>query len=148
MRGVTPLTLSDVELGTRIVSVSSSGYIGEERRVTLSASQRSRAVDVELTRARTAAATTRPPTGAPTGQTSVSATGSLMVESRPPGAAVTVNGVPRGTTPVSIERLPPGAYTVTMRLDNFRPVSMVIHVAAGERARAAASLTQVNGQEH
>ncbi|MGH9383094.1 MAG: serine/threonine protein kinase [Vicinamibacterales bacterium] len=71
--------------------------------------------------------------------------GSLMVDSRPPGAAVTVNGVPRGRTPLSFDRVAPGDYIVTMRLTGFRPVTVAVHVAAGERARAAASL--VNEQE-
>jgi hypothetical protein len=57
---------------------------------------------------------------------------------------VTLNGVPRGTTPISIGRLPVGEYTVTMRLDKYQPVSMVVRVNPGERARAAATLTLVN----
>ena len=60
---------------------------------------------------------------------------------------MTVNGVPRGVTPLSIDNLPPGDYSVTMRLNNYRPVSMVVRIVPGERARAAASLTLVNGQE-
>ena len=146
MKGVTPLTLSDVALGSRTVSVSRIGYAAEERHVTLSKAQPSRSLDVRMAAA--SAAAPRPaPSAAPPSRPAAEETGSLTIDSRPPGAAVTVNGVPRGATPLSLDRLPPGDYTVTMRLANFRPVSMVVRVVAGERARAAASLTQMNGQE-
>jgi serine/threonine protein kinase len=149
-RGVTPLTLSGLELGPLAVSLSRDGYVGQERRVTLSRARPSQSVDVQLARARTAAATTQPATTqpAPTAPAAArpptaGALGGLIIESRPPGAAVTVNGVPRGTTPISIGRLPPGSYTVTMRLAKYQPVSMVVTVTSGERARAAATLTLV-----
>lgn len=68
--------------------------------------------------------------------------GSLVVDSRPPGAAVTINGVPRGKTPLSVDRVAPGDYIITMRLTDFRPVTITVHISAGEKARAAASLTK------
>jgi serine/threonine protein kinase len=146
MKGVTPLTLSGVELGSRTVTLSRIGYAAEERHVTLSKAQPSLSLDVRMSAA--SAAAPRPaPSAAPPSRAAAAEMGSLTIDSRPPGAAVTVNGVPRGATPLLLDRLPPGDYTVTMRLANFRPVSMVVRVVAGERARAAASLTRVNGQE-
>lgn len=84
----------------------------------------------------------QPPIIAPVQSASVEP-GGLVVDSRPPGAAVTINGVPRGRTPLTIDRVTPGDYIVTMRLTNFRPVTVAVHVTAGERARAAASLELV-----
>jgi hypothetical protein len=73
------------------------------------------------------------------------ATGSLAIESRPAGAAVTMNGKPRGTTPLTINDLAPGEYQVTFTLPGYRNVATTVRVVAGERARAAASLS---AQEH
>ncbi len=145
-RGVTPLSLTDLQFGSRTVSVSSLGYVGAERRVTLSKARPSQALEVRLSRARTAAATTTKPAPVTDAASRPAAEGmgSLVIESRPPGAAVTVNGVPRGTTPITIGRIPVGSYTVTMRLSKYQPVSMVVRVAPGERARAAATLTLVD----
>ncbi len=144
-RGVTPLTLTGLLLGPRAISLSRDGYVGQDRSVTLSTARPSQSVDVRLAPARTAAATTQPAPTAPAAAppSTNGALGGLIIESRPPGAAVTVNGVPRGTTPISIGRLPPGSYTVTMRRAKYLPVSMVVTVTSGERARAAATLTLV-----
>jgi hypothetical protein len=134
-RGVTPLTLQKVSLGTRRVRLQRDGYEAEDRQVTLTASRPSRSLDVRLTRAAPAAkaASAAPPA-------STARTGSLVVESRPIGAAVTLNGKAVGTTPLTIEDLPPGEYTVRLQLAAHRPVTTYVRVVAGQRARAAASL--------
>ncbi len=67
--------------------------------------------------------------------------GTLAVESRPSGAAVTLNGRPRGTTPLRVDALAPGEYQVSMALQGYRPFSTTVRVVAGERTRAAASLS-------
>jgi hypothetical protein len=69
-------------------------------------------------------------------------TGELIVESLPPGASVTVNGQPRGTTPLNMAELPPGEYRVTMSMKGYRDFATTVRVVAGERARAAARLTE------
>lgn len=136
-RGVTPLTVTSIAFGTRVVRIQRDGFVADERRVTLSEDRPSRSVEVRLQRAAAAAAVPRPPT-AP-----AATTGSLVVESRPAGAAVTVDGRPAGTTPLTLDGLPAGPHTVTIRLSGFRPVTTTVRVVAGERARAAASLTSV-----
>jgi hypothetical protein len=68
-------------------------------------------------------------------------TGVLAVESRPRGAAVAINGKPSGRTPLTINDLPPGEYRVTLTLAGYRDIATTVRVVAGERARAAASLT-------
>jgi hypothetical protein len=138
-RGVTPLALRDLDLGAREILVSRRGYESEERRIVLTKARPSRSVEVRLSQQ--TAADPRPATPASLGKPAVS-TGALAVESRPMGAAVVVNGKASGTTPVTINDLPPGEYTVTMTLEGHRPFATTVRVVAGERARAAARLTE------
>lgn len=70
------------------------------------------------------------------------ATGALAIDSRPAGASVLLNGKPIGTTPMLINDLAPGDYRVTMSLPGYRNVATTVRVVAGERARAAARLTE------
>jgi hypothetical protein len=148
-RGVTPLALRDLDLGARGITVSRLGYEREERRIVLTRARPSRSVEVRLaqqdppTRAQSGArdAGPRPATPSSLGRPAVS-TGALAVESRPTGAAVIVNGRASGTTPLTITDLPPGDYRVTMTLEGHRPFATTVRVVAGERARAAARLTE------
>jgi PEGA domain/Protein tyrosine and serine/threonine kinase len=157
-KGLTPVELTGLELGSRTVSLSRPGYIAVERRVTLSKSRPARSLDVALVpvappnatrQARVApvpagpsvparATVAAPP--APAGN------GSLVIESLPSGATVTVNGMARGKTPITIGALPAGNYTLTMKLPNYQPIAMTVHVTAGERARVAPTLTSSDPQ--
>jgi hypothetical protein len=139
-RGVTPLALQNVELGTRRVRVQRDGFTIEERQINLTRSRPSRSVDVRLTRA---APQARPATPAPAAP--AARTGSLVIESRPTGASITLNGRQIGTTPMTIDDLEPGSYSVLLELPTFRPIRTTVRVVAGQRARAAASL--VSAQE-
>jgi hypothetical protein len=146
-RGETPLTLRDLPLGTREVVVSQPGYLSESRRVALTESRPSRSIEVRLSRESSASGTAapRPSTPVQTGRPAAS-TGELVVESLPTGAAVTVNDQPRGTTPLNLAELPPGEYRVAMSMPGYRDVVTMVRVVAGERARAAARLTQQEQQ--
>lgn len=139
-RGVTPLALRDLELGSRTIAISRRGYIADEQRVVLTRARPSRTLEVRLTQSAAAAAgrsgvASPRPTGSP------ATTGGLVVESRPPGAAVTVNGTNRGTTPLTIEALAPGSYRVGLSLAGYQSFTTTVRVVAGERTRAAASLS-------
>ena len=81
------------------------------------------------------------PRAAVAGRSTTASTGTLLVESRPPGAAVVMNGKPRGTTPLTVEALAPGSYRVTLSLAGYQPFATTVRVVAGERTRAAASLS-------
>jgi hypothetical protein len=148
-RGTTPLALRDVEIGTRTVTVARRGYIPETRTVQISRERPSRSLEIRLT-TEPAAAKPRPATPSASaakgrsGETAAT-TGSLAVESRPAGAAVTINGRPGGKTPLTINDLAPGEYQVTLTLQGYRNFATTVRVVAGERVRAAASLT---AQEH
>jgi hypothetical protein len=143
-RGVTPLALRDLDLGAREIIVARRGYLPESRRVVLTKARPSRSVEVRLSTAAAApprsAAAASGRSGATSPQPAVS-TGVLAVESRPRGAAVAINGKPSGRTPLTINDLPPGEYRVTLTLAGYRDFATTVRVVAGERARAAASLT-------
>jgi hypothetical protein len=129
-KGVTPLAVRALDLGTRRVRVQRDGFDVENRQVTLTEGRPSRSLDVPLRPLATAAAATP---GA--------RTGTLVIESRPSGATALVNGRSVGTTPLTLDALAPGSYSVQLQLAGFRPVTTTVRVVAGSRARAAASLT-------
>ncbi len=139
-KGVTPLTLRDVEFGTRAIIVSRPGYTNESRTIAITAQRPSRSLDVRLSAAAPAVPAKRPAPAAVTPKPAA-ATGALLVESRPTGAAVQINGVSRGTTPLTISDLPPGDYRIVLSMAGFRNFATTVRVVAGERVRAAASLT-------
>jgi len=132
-RGTTPVAVT-LELGARDITVSRRGYVSERSRVVLTEARPSRSVEIRLTAQRAEA----PASAAKPAVT----TGGLSIESRPSGAAVTLNGKPSGTTPLTINDLAPGEYRVTMRLAGHRDFATTVRVVAGERARAAARLTE------
>jgi serine/threonine-protein kinase len=137
-RGVTPLALRDLELGARTITISRRGYIADEQRVVLTPARPSRTLEVRLTQS---AAPGRSGVASPTPTGTPATAGGLLVESRPPGATVTVNGTNRGTTPLTIEALAPGSYRVGLSLAGYRSFTTTVRVVAGERTRAAASLS-------
>ena len=129
-RGVTPLTVQKLPLGTRRVRVQRDGFTTEERQVALTRSRPSRSLDLRLTRTEPAAAA-----GAASGAATAK-TGTLVIESRPTGATVLINGRPAGTTPVTVGDLAPGSYTVQLQLADFRPISTTVRVVARASVRA------------
>jgi len=149
-RGVTPLTVRDLDLGTRSVVLARRGYRTETRPVAITRERSSRTIDVRLTADGAASAVkgrsgATPPSAAPkpvvaTPEPAVP-TGILLVESRPTGAAVSINGAARGATPMTLSGLAPGEYRVVMSMKGFVNFATTVRVVAGERVRAAASLT-------
>jgi len=151
-KGVTPLALRDLEMGTRTITIGRRGYISESRKVVMT-SARARTLDVRLNAEATPAARTttpavRPSTPATIGKPASAAatSGGLTVDSRPVGAAVTINGRASGNTPLTINDLAPGDYRIVMAMPGYRNFATTVRVVAGERARAAASLTALEQQ--
>jgi serine/threonine-protein kinase len=138
-RGQTPVAIRNVNLGTRRVRVQRDGYVTAERQVTLTSDRPSRSLDVRLTAAPPARPAPAPP--ARPAATPQATTGTLLVESRPAGATVLVNNRNVGVTPVTVQSLAPGQYIVHLELAGYLPFETTVRVVAGERARAAASLT-------
>jgi hypothetical protein len=143
-RGVTPLALRGLDLGSRRVVVSSPGYLASNQRVMLSAGRPSRSLEVRLTPqspARAAATATR---GLPA---EASKAGALIVDSRPAGASVSVDGRPSGVTPLTLENVAAGEHTVMISLAGYRSVTTTVRVVSGTRTRTAVSLEWVQEQE-
>jgi hypothetical protein len=134
-KGTTPLALRDVEFGTRSVTITRRGYLPVERSVAITSDRPSRSIDVRLTLEAMKEAPRSQPARVDGG------TGTLVVESRPTGASVTIDGRPRGNTPIAITDLAPGDHRVVMSMKGFVNFTTTVRVVAGERVRAAASLT-------
>jgi len=128
-----------LDIGTRSVTIARRGYVAETRRVSITKARPARTLDVRLSAA-AAAAPPKPATPATLNKPAVP-TGSLAVESRPVGATVTINGKPSGATPITINDLEPGEYRILMSMPGYRNFATTVRVVAGERVRAAASLT-------
>ncbi|MEO8678974.1 MAG: PEGA domain-containing protein [Vicinamibacterales bacterium] len=162
LRGVTPLALRDLELGARVVNIAQRGYVTAEQRVMLTRTRPSRSLEVRLTTVANAGGAKPsglpgavgkpkglpPPTPTPAPTTGggkplglPAAMGSITVDSRPPGANVTVDGKLIGVTPVTLDAISAGEHVVTIILKGYQPFSTTVRVVAGERARAAASLS-------
>jgi hypothetical protein len=146
-KGVTPLALRDLEFGARSITIARRGYLPESRRIVITAGRPSRSLDVKLSAAsqpvapkRADSVPARPGTSATIGKPAA-ATGALNIDSRPAGANVTINGKPSGKTPLTINDLPPGDYQILMTMPGYRNFATTVRVVAGERVRAAASLT-------
>jgi len=152
-KGVTPLALRELANGTINVTVARRGYLPETRRVVITSARPARSLDVRLT-----AEAAAPPASAATGRSrattpgrpappaAATTTGTLNIDSRPSGAAVTINGQPRGNTPLTIDDLSPGEYQILMAMPGYRTFTTTVRVVAGERVRAAASLTALEQQ--
>ena len=145
-KGVTPLALRDLPAGTRTITLAHPGYAAETRKVQISHDRPSRSLEVRLAAVAQATAApapaARPSTPATLAKPAAS-TGTLVVESRPAAASVSINGRDRGKTPLVIADLEPGEYQVVLAMPGYRNVATTVRVVAGERARAAASLTAV-----
>jgi serine/threonine protein kinase len=126
VRGKTPLTIRELELGSYTIRVALSGYATEER-------------DFELTARRPTAATLFT-LRRPAAETIQTGDGGINVQSRPAGARVFVNDRPVGSTPLTIPTLPAGPASVRLELDGYRTWSTTIRIAPGPPTRVAASL--------
>ena len=152
-KGETPLALRDLANGTINVTVTRPGYLPETRRVLITSARPARSLDVRLdaeaaapSAAAAAGRSGGTTLGKPAATGAAATTGVLTIESRPSGAAVTVDGQPRGNTPLTLNDLAPGDYHVLMAMPGYRTFSTTVRVVAGERVRAAASLTALEQQ--
>jgi hypothetical protein len=139
-RGMTPVAVRDLALGTHTVVLTLPGYERAEHRITLTETRPSRSLEARLVT----------PAAAPSPSVIVdpsirvdearAATGSLLVETRPAGARAIVNGRDAGVTPLTLEALAPGVYTIRFEREGYQPWETSVRIDAGARARVAASL--------
>jgi hypothetical protein len=115
--GATPLTIRGVNPGRHSVHVSRSGYVAQERQVSIDAERPAQSVSFDL---------------AP-------AIATLFVDSRPVGAYVFVDDRLIGTTPLLLDRVPEGSHAVRLERDGYRRWVSSVRIVAG-RNRVTASL--------
>jgi TonB family protein len=124
-RGVTPVDLADLPMGTYEVKLDLKGYTPATESVVLAAQAPRGEVKVVLARP-------------------LPTTGAVDVVSNPPGAAVKIDGAPAGQTPLNDYKLKPGSHRVEMSRDGFEPWGGNVTVVAGKRARVDAFLKAVS----
>jgi hypothetical protein len=135
--GRTPVTVRSIAPGPHTVQVMHDGFVGQERKIAISASRPSQSVTFGLERSRTSP----PPTPA-TPATIGRETAALIVESRPAGANVLVDGKPAGRTPLTLPEVAVGMHTISLELAGFNSWATSVRVAAGQKNRVAASLEE------
>lgn len=116
-RGVTPLLMPDVPLGTHRLHFQLTGHL--DREVELRVEQRvplQVAVDLVPDAAR------------------------LEVTSEPPGAEVLINGSVRGQAPCTLERVPSGEALLEVRQAGYRAFSQRLQLSVGETVAVHAAL--------
>jgi TonB family protein len=123
-RGVTPLEVAGLDLGSHEVKLELKGYDAKTESVVLTADTPSSEVKAALTRV-------------------TPATGTADILSSPAGATVSVDGAAVGYTPLTSWRLKPGTHKVQMEKDGHEPWSGSVAVKAGKRARLDAQLKAI-----
>ena len=135
-RGVTPVAVRGLALGSRSVVVTRAGYRPSQRQVTLTLERPSRSLEIGLV-----------PISAGGSTPAAARDGALVVDSRPAGATVTIDGRPAGVTPLTIDGLAPGDHTVRIERPGYRAVTTTVAVGIGQRARVAVRLEGGQNEE-
>jgi len=103
--GVTPLSMSNVEKGTKKIDVKKMCYAPESRTVEIKPLKEV-SLDIRLK----------------------NACGSLRIASKPEGAAVFINGKMTGTTPLSIKKLKAGKISLELKKECYKTVKRSVSV--------------------
>ena len=122
--GLTPLELSELELGSYTVRLEKAGYETEELIAEL---------NVESPRASLSVPMSGQARRAPSLAT-------LRVVSTPPGAQVLLDGKPTGSTPLERLRARPGERTIRLQLMGFEPWETTVQLRAGASESISAAL--------
>ena len=123
-RGVTPVEVAGLDLGSHDVKLELKGYDAKTESVVFTADALSAEVKGALTR-------TAP------------LTGSADILSTPAGATVSVDGSTVGYTPLTNWKLKPGTHKVALEKDGHEPWTGSVAVRAGKRARLDAQLKAI-----
>lgn len=123
-KGVTPLVLSDVPLGTYVLKLQLQGFQEVQQEVQLTAE--TNALDLPFTLEKAAAET-----------------GILMVESSPPGATVVIGKRAVGVTPKKLANTKVGKYTIILKLEGYEDFSGSVRVQKDQTATLRADLKEI-----
>ena len=138
-RGVAPMSLADIPHGTYRLEVTAPGYASQEREVAISSDSSVAAVSVVLARTPEAVAEAVVEPGA-----TLSAGGSVYVDSRPTGAAVFIDEERVGVTPILVPDVAVGSHEVRIEGEGYLSWTTIVTVRAAQRTRVAASLEAGN----
>lgn len=136
--GMSPRVLRNLPFGAHVVRVTLSGYVAQERKVTMTAARPVLRIDITLRKAVAA----KPPASGTARETKPGAEqgSTIAFTTRPAGARVILDGKDVGLTPFTMSRVEPGRHKIEIRLSGYRPWSTSITVTAGKPQRVAASL--------
>jgi hypothetical protein len=132
VRGITPLVLRNLPLGSYTIRIALPGFAPSDHRVVLDRNREAQSVEAILQEGEALPAQVEAPSQAKLG--------SIFVVSRPAGARVYFDNQPMGQTPLTVSDLPIGPRTVRLELDGYKSWSSTVQVVAGARERVAASL--------
>ena len=156
LKGVTPLTLTNVTQGTHTVKLQNAGYLNWE---TSAYVQNGATTTLVATLVPGAAPTTNPTvipttvtptpivtvTTTPTATITYSPSGTMQVFSNPNGAKVYLDSVYKGETPVTITGIPQGNRLVEVEKEGFYPYSGQAWVQIGANTIVFPTLVQIQG---
>lgn len=121
-KGTTPMTISNVPIGSHIVKLKKQGYNEVEKTVIVSASHTT-TVSLQL----------------------LQQTGSIKVSSNPSGASVYLDGAFKGTTPIILSNVPVGSHTIKLTKSGYNDASKTVSVSVGKTTFVFESLTAQAG---
>jgi TonB family protein len=124
VRGVTPLDVPGLAMGSHEVKVEQKGYAASVETVALTAEAPTAQLSVPLSR-------------------SAPAVGTIDISSNPAGALVRLDGVPVGKTPLRNHRVKLGNRRVEMTHEGFEPWSGTVTAREGRRAQVDAFLKAI-----
>jgi PKD repeat protein len=127
IKGITPLTLSDLPVGNHALLITLDGYEGYTRNISLESAP-SQTISAELKKS-TPQPTVQPPLN-----------GSMIITTIPSGAAVIIDAIPGGIAPVIIPDVLPGNHVVTLSFDGYEDWNHTVPIRSGQTSEINAIL--------
>jgi len=122
-KGISPLTINNVEAGEHLITALMSGYAQGKTTVTVVEGQTAEA-NISLK----------------------ASVGAIRVITRPAGADVSLDNKPMGKTPITIPNLSPGEYQLAITKDGYNNLVKKIIVNAGETKEINEILAVLTGE--
>lgn len=140
-KGITPMEIEKVELGSHVIAIELIGY--EEWTQIVSVVDKKIYVPADL-KSRTTPTQTMTPTPTPPiypSPTPTPTTGFISVSSIPSRADIYLDGIYKGKTPMIIEEVEEGTYTITLKRTGCQDSSQTISVRGGDTTNVSRFLT-------
>ena len=121
-KGVAPLRINNVLIGSHTIKLTKSGYNDVSSTVTVS-SDKTSSVSKTLT----------------------VQSGSISVSSNPSGVNIYLDGTYKGTTPTTLHNVPIGSHTVKLTKSGYNDVSSTVTVSSGQTSSVSKTLATQTG---